>query len=48
MSTGSERFESRAIRPVVARTFALDEAAHALSHLVDGRPFGRVVLRLQG
>jgi NADPH:quinone reductase-like Zn-dependent oxidoreductase len=37
---------SGAIKPIVAKTFALAEAAEALRHLVEGRPFGRVVLTI--
>jgi NADPH2:quinone reductase len=33
-----------AIKPIVAKTFPLVEAAEALRYLVEGRPFGRVVL----
>src|SRR3984885_14857974 len=36
--------QSGAIKPIVAKTFPLAEAADALRYLVDGRPFGRVVL----
>jgi len=36
--------ETGAIRPIVAKTFPLTEAADALRYLVEGRPFGRVVL----
>jgi NADPH2:quinone reductase len=36
--------QSGAIKPIVARTFPLGEAADALRYLVEGRPFGRVVL----
>src|SRR6201993_4338230 len=36
--------QSGAIRPIVAKTFPLAEAADALRYLVEGRPFGRVVL----
>src|SRR6202020_106893 len=36
--------QSGAIEPIVAKTFPLVEAAEALRHLVEGRPFGRVVL----
>jgi NADPH2:quinone reductase len=36
--------QSGAIKPVVAKTFPLAEAAEALLYLVEGRPFGRVVL----
>ena len=35
---------SGAIKPIVAKTFPLAEAADALRYLVEGRPFGRVVL----
>jgi NADPH2:quinone reductase len=34
--------KSRAIRPIVAKTFPLAEAAEALRYLVEDRPFGRV------
>jgi NADPH2:quinone reductase len=36
--------QSGAIKPIVAQTFPLAEAAEALRYLVEGRPFGRVVL----
>jgi NADPH2:quinone reductase len=36
--------QSGAIKPIVAKTFPLGEAADALRYLVEGRPFGRVVL----
>ena len=36
--------QSGTIRPIVAKTFPLAEAAEALRYLVEGRPFGRVVL----
>src|SRR5437867_13043902 len=38
--------ESDAIKPIVAKTFPLAEAADALRYLVEGRPFGRVVLTI--
>src|SRR5271154_2061053 len=38
--------KSGQIKPIVARTFPLAEAADALRYLIDGRPFGRVVLTL--
>src|SRR5258705_8514862 len=38
--------QSGAIKPVVAKTFPLAEAADALRYLVEGRPFGRVVLTI--
>ena len=37
---------SRVIRPIVAKTFPLAEAADALRYLVEGRPFGRVILTI--
>jgi NADPH:quinone reductase len=36
--------QSGVIKPIVAKTFPLAEAAEALRYLVEGRPFGRVVL----
>jgi NADPH2:quinone reductase len=38
--------KSDAIKPIVAKTFPLTEAADALRYLIDGRPFGRVVLTI--
>ncbi len=38
--------QSGAIKPIVAKTFPLAEAADALRYLVEGRPFGRVVLTI--
>ena len=35
-----------AIKPIVAKTFPLADAAEALRYLVEGRPFGRVVLTI--
>jgi NADPH:quinone reductase len=35
---------SGAIQPIVAKTFPLAEAADARRYLIEGRPFGRVVL----
>jgi len=32
------------VKPVVEQAYKLDEAAEALRHLIEGRPFGRVVL----
>jgi NADPH:quinone reductase len=34
------------VKPIVAKTFPLEEAADALRYLVEGRPFGRVVLTI--
>jgi NADPH2:quinone reductase len=36
--------KSGAVKPIVAKTFPLNEAADALRYLVEGRPFGKVVL----
>src|SRR5271170_5198100 len=36
--------KSGAIKPIVARDFPLADAAEALRYLVEGRPFGRVIL----
>jgi NADPH2:quinone reductase len=38
--------QSGGIKPIVARTFPLAEAADALRYLVEARPFGRVVLTI--
>src|SRR5712672_3623855 len=38
--------KSGAIKPILAKTFPLTEAADALRYLVEGRPFGRVVLTI--
>jgi len=38
--------ESRAVKPIVARTFALEDAAEALRYQMEGRPFGRTVLKI--
>jgi NADPH2:quinone reductase len=38
--------QSGAIKPIVAKTSPLTEAAEALRYLVEGRPFGRVVLTI--
>ena len=37
---------SGAIKPIVAKTFPLAEATDALRYLVEGRPFGRVILTI--
>jgi len=38
--------ESGAIKPIVARTFPLEEAAGALKYLVEARPFGKIALTI--
>src|ERR1700735_1939100 len=37
---------SGAIKPIVAKSFPLPDAAEALRYLVEGRPFGRVILKI--
>jgi NADPH:quinone reductase len=39
-------FKSGQVKPIVAKTFPLAEAADALRYLVESRPFGRVVLTM--
>ena len=36
---------SGTVKPLLERAYKLDEAAEALRHLIEDRPFGRVVLR---
>lgn len=36
------------IQPTVAKTFPLSEAAAAARYLAEGRPFGRVLMRVEG
>jgi NADPH:quinone reductase-like Zn-dependent oxidoreductase len=38
------QFASRSVKPVLERAYPLEEAAKALRHLIEDRPFGRVVL----
>jgi hypothetical protein len=38
--------QSGAIKPIVAKTFPLAQAADALRYLIERRPFGRVVLTI--
>ena len=38
---------SGTVKPIVERTYKLEESAEALRHLVEDRPFGRVVLARQ-
>jgi NADPH2:quinone reductase len=38
--------ESGAVKPIVARTFTLEDAAEALRYQIESRPFGRVVLEI--
>ena len=46
MSQGRELLKSGQVKPIVAKTFPLEAAAEALRYLVEGRPFGRVVLTI--
>jgi len=36
---------SGAVKPIVSKTFPRAEAADALRYLVEGRPFGSVILK---
>jgi NADPH2:quinone reductase len=38
--------QSGGIKPIVAKTFPLADAAEALRYLTEDRPFGRVVLTI--
>jgi NADPH:quinone reductase-like Zn-dependent oxidoreductase len=38
--------EQRGIQPIVAREFGFDEVAHAYEHLLSGKAFGKVVVRV--
>jgi NADPH:quinone reductase len=38
--------KSGAIKPIVAKAFPLADAAEALRYLIEGRPFGRVILTM--
>jgi NADPH2:quinone reductase len=42
--TLTELLESGRVKPIVAKTFPLEAAAEAIRYLVEGRPFGRVLL----
>jgi NADPH:quinone reductase len=39
-------FASGKLRPIVARTFRLEDAAEALRFQIEKRPFGRVLLQM--
>jgi NADPH2:quinone reductase len=45
-ATITELLTSGQIKPIVAKTFPLEDAAEALRYLVEGRPFGRVLLTI--
>jgi NADPH:quinone reductase len=38
--------KSGTIKPIVAKNFRLADAAEALRYLIEGRPFGRVILTI--
>ena len=38
--------KSGAIKPIVAKTFRLADAAEGLRYLIEGRPFSRVILTI--
>src|SRR5712671_2045612 len=40
------QLKSGGVKPIVAKSFPLTEAADALRYLVEGRPFGRVILKV--
>jgi NADPH2:quinone reductase len=42
----TELLKSGQVQPIVAKTFPLERAAEALQYLVEGRPFGRVVVTI--
>jgi NADPH:quinone reductase-like Zn-dependent oxidoreductase len=35
---------SKRVRPILEKSYAMDNGAEALRHLIEDRPFGRVVL----
>jgi NADPH:quinone reductase len=41
-----ELFESGKVKPIVAKTFSLEHAAEAIQYLVEGRPFGWVIITI--
>jgi NADPH2:quinone reductase len=45
-STITGLLRSGQVKPIVAKSFPLEEAAAALRYLVEGRPFGRVLLTI--
>jgi NADPH2:quinone reductase len=42
--TLTELLESDRVKPIVAQTFPIEAAAEAIRYLVEGRPFGRVLV----
>jgi len=45
-TTISELLRSGQVKPIVAKTFPLESTAEALRYLVEGRPFGRVLVTI--
>src|SRR3984893_8619442 len=45
-TTITEFLKSGQVKPIVAKTFPLEDAAEAVRYLVEGRPFGRVLLTI--
>ncbi len=37
-----------ALQPTIAKVFPLAEAAEAVRYLIEDRPFGRIVMRVNG
>jgi len=40
--------DAGSVKPIVARTYPLEHASEALRHLIEDRPFGKVVLTMNG
>jgi NADPH2:quinone reductase len=44
--TITELLSARRVEPVVAKTFPLEDGANAIRYLIEGRPFGRVIVTI--
>ena len=44
--TISELLSSGQVKPIVAKTFPLEDTANALRYLIEARPFGRVIVTI--
>jgi NADPH2:quinone reductase len=44
--TITELLSARRVEPVVAKTFPLADGANAIRYLIEGRPFGRVIVTI--
>jgi hypothetical protein len=42
----TELLKSGQVKPIVAKIFSLEDAAEALRYLIEGRPFGRVLVAI--